>query len=162
LKKIYIETAQINKLRGLTQRRKYMEPNELAKLSDEELVDRLPKLSTGNTQEMHNAERDQLSAELNRRSSVVMIKLTRAIYVLTVVLVIIGIIQLWTLLKSNSEEKKRMNNSDPLALFGKDNPALRDCLKKVNPKDPLGIMGENEMQSAERKTCIDKYNPPLK
>jgi hypothetical protein len=47
-------------------------------------------------------------------------------------------------------------SNDPLCLY-KDNPQLDECLKKVNPSDPLGLTNETEIQKTQREACINNY-----
>ena len=75
------------------------EYKDIQKQSDEELVNRLPLMTTGSVQGEHEAKRDHVIAELNRRSAVTMIKLTKAIYILTGILVLFGAIQIWLTLR---------------------------------------------------------------
>ena len=46
---------------------------------------------------------------------------------------------------------------DPLSLFH-DNPALQDCLNRVNQKDPLGLRTDDPNQDRQRKECIAKFS----
>jgi hypothetical protein len=48
--------------------------------------------------------------------------------------------------------------TDPLGLFGPENKNLTDCLNKVNPSDPAGLLGETQAQAIARKACVDKYS----
>lgn len=52
---------------------------------------------------------------------------------------------------------RQNSQGDPLGLFGKPNPELDECLKKVNPADPLGLKSETEAQKIQREECINKY-----
>lgn len=45
---------------------------------------------------------------------------------------------------------------DPLSLF-ESNPDLENCLKKVNPADPLGLGTNDAAQDRQRQGCIAKY-----
>jgi len=57
----------------------------------------------------------------------------------------------------HNQIRQQSENDDPLNLFGKSKPELDDCLKKVNPLDPLGLNSETEAQKTQRQDCINKY-----
>lgn len=54
---------------------------------------------------------------------------------------------------------KQNIRKDPLGLFGEPNTVLDNCLKKINPSDPLDIRGieETDSQKVQREECFDKY-----
>jgi hypothetical protein len=57
-------------------------------------------------------------------------------------------------------ERRQVLNSplpkDPLSLFHS-NPALEDCLRKVNARDPLGLRSNDANEDRQRQACIAKY-----
>jgi hypothetical protein len=48
---------------------------------------------------------------------------------------------------------------DPLGLF-QSNPPLENCLKAVNPKDPLGLRTNDAKEDRQRQACIAQYANP--
>ncbi len=49
------------------------------------------------------------------------------------------------------------SQNDPLGLFDGSNPAIEECLDKVNPSDPLGLSDETETQKLQREACMNTY-----
>ena len=73
------------------------------------------------------------------------------------ILIAVSVFFLTDYIKSHKPSMVEKQN-DPLDLRGPTNQQLDDCLKSVNPNDPLGITSETETQKLQREACITKYN----
>jgi hypothetical protein len=126
------------------------------KISDLELI----------TEAQTGARGSGATVEMMRRLKDSNTRLTWVNIFLSVVLVFVGVAQIWAVYHTPRQippsgqpaTQTPPDRPDPLKLFSDDDKALHDCLVKVNPRDPLGIRGEETpLQAAGRKTCIEKY-----
>jgi hypothetical protein len=58
---------------------------------------------------------------------------------------------------SSAKSNDPSATSDSLQLLINGDKALRDCLEKVNPSDPLGVVSsETPEQATQRKACMEE------
>lgn len=80
-------------------------------------------------------------------------------YIIVILVLVIGFLSGYYLRDYRDRQKNKEVDAylDSLGLFGDSNKDLDECLKKVNPSDPLGLNNETNIQKSQREECINNY-----